>query len=193
MTGNQQVHLDTSDCYQYNTSIYYIHTSGKVLPYNLLTTVRCSSLVLTTWTRAYSSYFTSTTIILLPSPKLAGGRRKDALGQERHSGGSDRDCEFLPTGIWELSCYASLLNQGDHSPAGTVGSTGKIWFNHTDPFKSVFKMFFFSSKIVFCRFSPEAGVWKVQVSVQSWAENRSSHLHVGFTADEPLGVTGKSN
>lgn len=125
MTGNQQVHSDTSDCYQNNSSINYIHTSGKVLPYNLLTTVRCSSLVLTTWTRAYSSYFTSTTIISLPSPKLAGGRRNDVLGQERQSGGSDRDFEFLPTGIWELSCYVSLLNQADHSPAGTVSSTGK--------------------------------------------------------------------
>lgn len=57
------------------------------------------------------------------------------LGQERHSGGSD--CAFLPTGIGEFSCYVSLLNQAGHSPAGTVGSTGKC------PFKSVFKMFFF--------------------------------------------------
>lgn len=185
MTGNQPVHLDPSDCYQYNTNICYIHSSGKVSPYNLLTTVRCSSLVLTTWTRAYSSYFTSTTIISLPSPKLAGGRRNDVLGQERHSGGSDRDCEFLPTGIWEFSCYVGLLNQAGHSPAGTVGSTGKY------PFKSVLKMVF--PEIVSCRCSPEAGVWKVQVSVQGWAENRSSHLHAGFTADEPLGVTGKSN
>lgn len=118
------------------TSIYYIYKSSKVSPYNLLTTVRCSSLVLTTWTSAYSSYFTSTTIISLPSPKLAGGRRNDVLGQERHSGGSDGDCELLPTGIGEFSCYVSLLNQAVHSPAGTVGSTGKC------PFKSVFKTFF---------------------------------------------------
>lgn len=128
MTGNQPVHLDTSDCHQFNTSIYYIHPSGKVLPYSLLTTVRCSSLVLATWTRAYSSYFTSTTIISLPSPKLAGGRRNDVLGQERHSGGSDRDWEFLPTGIWEFSCHVGLLHQADHSPAGTVGSAGKHQF-----------------------------------------------------------------
>lgn len=111
------------------------------LLYNLATTVRCSSLVLTTWTRAYSSYFTSTTTISLPSPKLAGGRRTDVLWQERHSGHSDPDCEFMLTGIWEFSRYVRLLNQVDHSPAGTIRSIkSESFYSGKEIFPSLFSL-----------------------------------------------------
>lgn len=55
------------------------------LPYSLLTTVRTSSLLLTTWTRAYWSYFTSTMTMLLSFPKPDEGRRENKRCDSRNT------------------------------------------------------------------------------------------------------------
>lgn len=96
---------------------------------------------------------------------------------------------LMPTGIGECSWHHSLLNQVGHSPARAIGSATKYDSSSLIAWNQERNL----SQILFLCLLPEAGVWKVQVSVQSWGKNCSSHLHAGFTTNKPLGITGKSN
>lgn len=174
------------------------------LPYSLLTTVETPALVLTVWDRAYSSYFTSTQRMSFSPPQPDKERKKTLCGSRNTVDGLIVSIACMAVCVKYL-CMCGFTHadmcmwtfQAHQSSWPGCSFSNK---NHQSC-KEIIDMIVVSPLIYF-KFpfplsvlsnSLETGIWDVQVPISSQGDNGRAHLHAGFAADKPLGISGKAN